>query len=276
MLSNKKFLEQPHSFWAQVKLVSMVMGYSEKNEIKVYDLEEIIDCLKKYGQSILHLKKSNLITKEAQLLIEYFKYRAEILKKYVEPNLMNREEAKKEFEKIFNSYKHKVKLPLNKQKGDKKHYSYLTGIVNMLTEINLNGVNFDADPRKMILVTQNNKPLRVLGRRLDGAYPSIINPLSIWEVKEYYGTTTFGSRVADGVYETMLDGHELKELNDKDGIKIKHFLIVDDYFTWWKCGKSYLCRLIDLLHEGYLDEVIFGKEVIIRWPLIVKEWLITK
>ena len=37
-----------------------------------------------------------------------------------------------------------------------------------------------------------------------------------WEIKEYYGTTTLGSRVADGVYETMLDGLELRELQRKN------------------------------------------------------------
>ena len=37
-------------------------------------------------------------------------------------------------------------------------------------------------------------------RRFDGAYPNIINPRIVWEIKEYYYATTFGSRVADGVY----------------------------------------------------------------------------
>ena len=32
--------------------------------------------------------------------------------------------------------------------------------------------------------------------------------MALWEIKEYYYTTTFGSRVADGVYETLLDGLE--------------------------------------------------------------------
>ena len=92
----------------------------------------------------------------------------------------------------------------------------------------------------------------------------------MWEIKEYYGTTTFGSRVADGVYETMLDGEELKELEEKENIKIKHYLIVDDKFTWWDKGKSYLCRIIDILNSGLVDEVIFGREILDRWPKIMK------
>ncbi len=49
-------------------------------------------------------------------------------------------------------------------------------------------------------------------------------------------------------------------------------LFVDDKYTWWNCGKSYLCRLIDMMHTGFVDEVIFGEEVFNRWPKIVKSW----
>ncbi len=47
---------------------------------------------------------------------------------------------------------------------------------------------------------------------------------------------------------------------------------VHSHFTWWKCGRSYLCRIIDMLHMGYVDEVIFGKEVIERIPALTREW----
>jgi hypothetical protein len=90
--------------------------------------------------------------------------------------------------------------------------------------------------------------------------------------RSYY-TTTFGSRVADGVYESLLDGLELEELREHEGVDVKHYLMVDDHYTWWKCGRSYLCRIIDMLHMGYLDEVLFGREVMDRLPAIVKEWV---
>lgn len=93
------------------------------------------------------------------------------------------------------------------------------------------------------------------------------------EIKEYYYTTTFGSRVADGVYETLLDGMELQELHEHEGIKVEHLLVVDSHFTWWKCGRAYLCRIIDMLHMGYVDEVLFGKEVEQRLPAIVRHWV---
>jgi hypothetical protein len=121
-------------------------------------------------------------------------------------------------------------------------------------------------------LTRDSMPLRTLSRRVDGAFPSVVNPIAIWEIKEYYNTTTFGSRVADGVYETLLDGLELEELEFAAQRKVQHVLMVDDYFTWWECGRSYLCRIIDMLHMGYVDEVLFGREVVERLPLLAREW----
>ena len=80
-------------------------------------------------------------------------------------------------------------------------------------------------------VTRDNVPLRTLSRRVDGAFPSSVNPIAIWEIKEYYYTTTFGSRVADGVYETLLDGMELEELREHESIDVKHYRMVDAYYT---------------------------------------------
>ena len=124
------------------------------------------------------------------------------------------------------------------------------------------------------MLTHDAMPQRTLARRVDGAFPSVINPVGIWEIKEYYYTTTFGSRVADGVYETLLDGMELEELEKVAGRKVYHLLILDDHYTWWQCGRSYLCRIIDILHMGFVDEVIFGREVLTRLPEVVREWKI--
>ncbi len=186
---------------------------------------------------------------------------------------MNREQAKGEFEALHTMYGGTLPLVYNKQSGDKRHSAYLTCMINLLTEQALQGPYFNPNPQGLIVVTDHIKPLRVFTRRMDGAYPSIVNPLAIWEIKEYYGSTTFGSRIADGVYETMLDGEEFAELREHTGIEVKHYLIVDDYHTWWQQGKSYLCRIIDMLHMGLVDEVLFGKEDLVRWPEIVKSWL---
>ncbi|KLC26193.1 hypothetical protein TB9_20905, partial [Xanthomonas perforans] len=90
---------------------------------------------------------------------------------------------------------------------------------------------------------------------------------------QYYYTTTFGSRVADGVYETLLDGLELQELEQNEGMRAQHILIIDSHRTWWVSGKSYLCRIIDMLNMGLVTEVIFGREVVDRIPQIAQEWI---
>ena len=133
--------------------------------------------------------------------------------------------------------------------------AYFTCVVNMLIEAHSKGHPCDYDPRTLTTVTRDGAPLRTLARRLDGAFPSTVNPIAVWEIKEYYYTTTFGSRVADGVYESLLDGMELKEIREHDGVNVKHYLFLDAHYTWWDCGKSYLCRIIDMLHMGYVDEV---------------------
>jgi hypothetical protein len=205
-------------------------------------------------------------------LAEYFEYRAAILLEHVEPHLMNSDEAKKEFCRLKKKLSPQCPLPMNKQKGSKKAYAYLTCIINMLIEEATHGFECNYDPRALTTITNNGAPLRTFARRMDGAFPSVINPVAVWEIKEYYYTTTFGSRVADGVYETLLDGMEIEELASVENIDILHYLMIDAHYTWWKCGKSYLCRIVDMLHMGYVDEVLIGREVLTRLPDIVQEW----
>lgn len=128
---------------------------------------------------------------------------------------------------------------MNKQKGDKCHVAYLTSIVNILTECALRNAGlfngkkcFDDDPSNSLYVIDDDEYiLGVASRRMDGAYPNLNNPKIVWKIKEYYGTTSFGSRGADGVYETQLDGYELEKFREITGRRIHHVLIVDDHFT---------------------------------------------
>ena len=173
---------------------------------------------------------------------------------------------------------------MSKQSQEKKKPAYFTGIINMLIGANLGGLLCDYNPQELTTVTRNKTPFRTLARRIDGAFPGPVDPIAVWEIKEYYYTTTFGSRVADGVYETLLDGMELEELDNalrelptsektQPITHIQHLLMVDAHYTWWVKGRSYLCRIIDMLHMGFVDEVLFGREVETRLPAIVKSWV---
>ena len=275
MKADKRFLGQPLDFWANIKLISQKGGYTDRKtkQIKAHTLEEIKSAYEsnQLDQSRV-INANNNFTEFGKLIHSYLQHRSDSLRLYVEPNLMKLAEAKQTFEELREKLKPTCPLPLNKQKGVKKGHAYLTGIVNMLIEANSNGFNCNYDPKELTAFTKNKFPVRTLSRRVDGAFPGVINPIAIWEIKEYYFTTTFGSRVADGVYESWLDGLELREVKENLNIHVEHYLILDDHFTWWTMGRSYLCRIIDMLHMGILTEALFGKEVVSRLPNIVQNW----
>lgn len=276
MKPDPQFLKQPKHFWANVRSISQRLGYTERRaaRIKVPSLPEMTGALAELGLVGSHILKRNGNASDFGLtLAAYFEHRARVLNEVVRLKLMNAEQARKEFQRLCKRLKPRCPLPLNKQKGRKKAPAFFTGIVNMLIEANSQGLPCDYNPMDLTAITFQGAPLRTLARRVDGAFTSTINPIAVWEIKEYYYTTTFGSRVADGVYESLLDGMELEELREQEKIDVRHYLMVDDYNTWWNMGRSYLCRMVDMLHMGYVDEVLFGSEVIERLPLIVKEWV---
>lgn len=269
----EKYLHKPHSFWASVRSLSQQVGYSKGDRIIVPTLRQMADAFDALELDSSKLKKDGKPTDFALELIEYFEARSKALMEIAEPNLMTAEQAKLLFDEKFAELAPNCPIPMNKQKGEKKAEAFLTALVNMMIEANADGFDCNYDPRELTTITRDGAPLRTLARRVDGAFPSAINPVAIWEIKEYYYTTTFGSRVADGVYETLLDGMELEELREHEDVDVRHYLMVDAHYTWWKCGKAYLCRIFDMLHMGYVDEVLFGREVVTELPRIVSEWV---
>ncbi len=276
MTPDQLFVRQTKRFWAHVRTISQHVGYTARGtrQIRIPTVAEICGALRD-----LQLRTSHIVSEKGRTkafgkkLAAYFEYRANVLNQFVEPRLMNKETAAALFHEQREKLCSHCPVPMNKQKGEKKAPAYFTGMINMLIDANLQGLLCDYDPRELTTITRNGEPIRTLARRVDGAFPGPVNPIAVWEIKEYYYTTTFGSRVADGVYESLLDGVELEELREHEGIDVKHYLMVDDHYTWWDCGRSYLCRIIDMLHMGYVDEVLFGREILERLPAIVGEWV---
>lgn len=273
MKPDKRFVNLPKRFWALVRLIGQECGYASRGKITAPQREAVVVALEELEltPAALDVPLPNG-TDTWSTLCDYFEFRRDILHSHVKTHLMDTRQAKTAFLRLQRELKPTCPLPMNKQKGAKKAPAYLTGIVNMLIEANASGRPCDYNPLALSTVTTDGVPLRTFARRMDGAFPSVINPIAVWEVKEYYYTTTFGSRVADGVYETLLDGMEIEELAAFEKVEILHYLIIDARYTWWNCGKSYLCRLIDMLHMGYVDEVLVGREVITRLPLLVRDW----
>lgn len=274
MIAFEEFRNMPEDFWAFVKYISENLGYTKRGSgVKSYSVREIEKLCKRDGICA--------DPKEIQAAANYSCKRADLLNNFVESWLMTAEEAKEKFiywEQLHRTHTYQCKLPLNKQKGEMRQVAFFTSIINILTEktireeLQTDDLGFNDDPRSLMYVTDDNdKIIGASSRRFDGAFPAIKNPAIVWEIKEYYYATTFGSRVADGVYETQLDGFEFKEIFKRTGRKIYHVLFVDAYRTWWVQGKSYLCRLIDALNSGVVDEVIVGEEVFDRWPELLRK-----
>lgn len=276
MKPEARFLRKPKSFWACVRSLSQEIGYTERGtgQIKVPTAAQMAAAF-----TSLHLDPALLQsaagapTELGGQLRDYFAYRADVLNCHVRAQLMDGATAEAEFKRLRERLATRCPIPMNKQKGEKKAPAFLTGMVNIQIEAHSQGMPCDFDPRELTTITKGGVPVRTLARRVDGAFPSAVNPVAVWEIKEYYYTTTFGSRVADGVYETLLDGLELEELREHEGIDVKHYLMVDAYKTWWDDGRSYLCRMIDMLHMGYVDEILFGREVVSEMPRITAEWV---
>lgn len=275
MKADPRFVSLNNEFWANIRSITQIVGYSEKGKKRVFTptIETIIEALKNERLSTSHLVTDDgKLTALGEIVIQYFNFRAERINNFVETSLMDEKEAGETYNRLLREHKPTWATPWNKQKGDKKNPAYFTGIVNILLEHNLNGLPIDYNPKKLTTITEHGIPIRTFSRWMDGAFPSTKNPIAVWEIKEYYYATTFGSRVADAVYETQLDGFEIEELRINKNQKILHYLMIDSHRTWWEKGRPYLCRIFDLLHMGFIDEVLFGKEVIDRIPIITEEW----
>lgn len=245
----RRFSEFSHrdtGFWATVRYISEFLGYSkggkEEGRISCYTIAEIEHAL---GKNQLLIDPSQCADVK-----KYLDLRADTLNNTVKSSLMDASAAKVEFERLHPCHSEQgfsCKLPRVKQKGEMNQISYFTAIINILAERTIKeavsvhaGPGFNDDPGGLVyVVNADNRLVGSTSRRYDGAYPGILMPKIVWEIKEYYYATTFGSRVADGVYETQLDGYEFRSIEKETGIHIEHVFFVDAFRTWWRDGKSY-------------------------------------
>lgn len=188
------FLNETATFWAFVKFCSERLKYSERRasrsdppRLKRYDAQKIQRLAQDVGV------EDDVVSRTHR----YLNARADMIEDQVVPNLMDRSEAKQVFEALRTKYPNtSCKLPDNTQSGKKAHKRFLTCIINILTEAHLQDATFDDDPGRLTTITDEKGCLvSTLSRRMDGAYPGLRNPIALWEIKEYYGTTSFGSRV---------------------------------------------------------------------------------
>lgn len=294
MKSAAPWNQMPPEFWHYVRVLSEHLGYSRRRIVMRHDAETIKRGLEKLGLSAAPLQTSDDTSFSIGDLVDYFAFRAELIEGDVAKNLQSAAQAKILFERtadeyttdytsqlkngLENSRLYSVRgsvpaiAPYNKQKGEKRDIDFLTATSNILISYYLKGDHFDPDPRKVPAFTEDGVVVGSMSRRMDGAYPDCVNPVSLWEFKCYYYTTTFGSKISDAVYIADLDGYERADAEDQTGMPIQLTLFIDAYSTWMEQGKSYLCRIVDLLQRGAIDNLIVGVEVETAIPQIVAEW----
>ena len=173
-----RFLRKPKSFWASVRSLSQKIGYSKGDTIIVPSVQRMATAFDDLGldpSRIMVRGKPTLLAKE---LVRYFTERARVLVNHVEPRLMDAAEARALFEQLREELNPTCPIPMNKQRGDKRAEAYLTGLVNMMVEHYSDGLPCNYDPRELTTVTRGGAPLRTLARRVDGAFPSAVNPVA--------------------------------------------------------------------------------------------------
>lgn len=130
------------------------------------------------------------------------------------------------------------------------------------------GLTFSKTPDRRCVWLVNNQ-LHVTARNLDGAIPSLDSPELVWEIKEYWGKTSGGSKMSDAVYECALVGRELREFEQRSGAsRILHIVFIDGK-EQWTSRKSDLKRFIDLFHQGIIDYLFIGHEVETEWQKLL-------
>ncbi|KFI64187.1 DUF7687 domain-containing protein [Bifidobacterium cuniculi] len=297
MKANPRFENKGMEFWAYVRAITQTLNAAKRGEDKInpYSLIEILESLRMQNYPTKALGDIEHPTQLAVDLAAYFEYRANVLNTHVRKVLMRADEAEKEFSDLckrlgvgngdeirdrsgrkcairYDVGGVKVEVAMNKQKNEKRAIQYFTGMIDLTVADSLK-CEFDYDPHQLATIGDSKKLYATMARRMDGAFPSTHNPRAVWEIKEYYYTTTFGSKISDAVYVTQLDGYERDEIKAMTGDAPQLLLMVDAYDTWWGKGKSYLCRLIDILNMGKVDYILFGREVISDLPSIAKGWL---
>jgi len=271
MLSNDDFQGRGREFWAYVRLVSEQAGYQPHGDelVKKYDLDDLRKTVEKTEINADPILGgfSECTTNLGNEVRDYLNYRSEQVEIALD-RIRTRDQAVEEFEEFSEGFVMDTEQ-LNKQ-GSNQPLVFANS-VNLVLEKET-GIEFDPNPRMLPTVLDSDRNLQMtLPKWPDGAFPTARNPRAIWEVKEFYSSTTFGSRIADAIYEIMLFHEELNTLHEETGREVELYLMTDGYEAWQK-GISYICRIVDILNMGYIDAAIFGEDVFTQWPDIVGEW----
>ncbi len=181
--------------------------------------------------------------------------------------LRTEDEAKAYCKKKFNE------LPKTTQTKNLDHHQSSKALVLTTTRLaeavcKEFGMAIEPNPQRRCVWVAKEQ-LHVTARNLDGAIPGLVDPFLVWEIKEYWGTTSGSSKMSDAVYECALVGRELRDFEKRTKLHVDQAVVLDGK-AQWTSRKSDLLRFYDLWHQGLIDLLVVGREVETEWQPFVK------
>jgi len=103
MQADIRFTDLGLDFWAEVKLISQNLGYTQRGtgQIKVHTIPSITSMYQELYLDFSHIFNSGQVTPHGQMLLDYFQYRADTLNNTVQGYLMDKTAAEKEYNDLL-------------------------------------------------------------------------------------------------------------------------------------------------------------------------------
>ena len=250
-----------HPVWNLVRYYCSLRTGREKERW----LDQLRDenCMNVSNGESFHMDKEHV-----NLLLQYLDFRQKELER-VYALLRNERQALKFCKQLGVTVSKTKTRNQDHHQSSKALIAAVTAITRTVCE--RKGVGFNPNPQTRC-VWCSKRGLHVTARNLDGAIPALANPTIIWEIKEYWGLTSGGSKMSDAVYETNLVGSELREFEEHTGVKVVHVFFLDGQ-QQWSVRKADLLRFVDLMHQGLIDYLLVGREVETQWENILASLL---
>jgi len=248
-----------HDFWSLLRYFRSLRLIGGKSVTAWFDALKSEACLPE------RTKKFPIDAHLIELLVDYVHESSALLKLALK-TLRAEEEALAFCKKMKFPVKSTTTRNQSHHQSSKALIAAVSGIARKACA--KSGIQVDLDPQRRA-IWFSERGLHVSARNLDGAIPSLENPAAVWEIKEYWGKTSGGSKMSDAVYECQLVGLEMRIFESRSSISIDHIVFVDGK-EQWNCRKSDLLRFIDLHQQGIIDHLIIGREVESEWPNLLK------
>ncbi len=243
-----------HPLWDYVRFYSVVRG--QRKELR----EQWVDNMKTGTFEIVPGQNISIDPADSRLFFDYLNYREKQFN--VAFGLLRTEEEALSFcEQMKVEVAKNVTQLAGYYQSSKALIAAVTSIATIVCQ--KKGTQLVPSPqRRCAWLTENN--LHVTARNLDGAIPTLANPSIVWEIKEYWGKTSGGSKMSDALYECNLVGRELREYEERTKRSITHIVFLDGR-EQWEQRKSDLRRFLDIYHQGLIDYLFVGKDVETQW-----------